>query len=207
MSPHSAPHITGEYFIFGRNHCKIFDCQRGVVAIYIWCLFWGRKNVYFAFLCRRLFKWVGWGNCVRWIIFGPLDGSLRDKSFDIKGVNKRYWGGRSAPQFWPRKSKCKREKDFGKSWKEFCCTSKSNLSQIFNQGKGQSHYKTLQIVQKEKEWLCLKFWPFEASIYVKEIYSKLQKDFHKTNEQWCWKGKQNKLDLVGVKDCMYHQWK
>ena len=100
-----------------------------------------------------------------------------------------------------------KEKDFSKSWKEFCCTSKSNLSQIFNQGKGQSHYKTLQIVQKEKEWLCLKFWPFEASIYVKEIYSKLQKDFHKTNEQCCWKGKQYKLNLVGVIDCMYHQWK
>ena len=67
--------------------------------------------------------------------------------------------------------------------KNFAAPPNQILSQIFNQGKGQSHYKTLQIVQKEKEWLCLKFWPFEASIYVKEIYSKLQTDFHKTNEQ------------------------
>ena len=38
----------------------------------------------------------GWGKRYRrWIIVGPLDGFPEpDKSFDIKGVNNGYWGGR-----------------------------------------------------------------------------------------------------------------
>ena len=99
-----------------------------------------------------------------------------DKSFDIKGVNNRDWGGRASPQFLVGGSKCKKilakvEKNFAPPWNQISF-------QILNQGKGQSHYKTLQIVQKEKGWLCLKFRPFEPSIYVKEIYSKLQKQMN-----------------------------
>ena len=41
------------------------------------------------------FSGWGWGKCGRWIIFGPLGGFPEpDKSFDIKGVNNGYWGGR-----------------------------------------------------------------------------------------------------------------
>ena len=120
---------------------------------------------------------------------GRMDGGQGwDKSSDIKGVNNGYWGGVggiNSPILAERaaRKKMQRKRISAKVEKNFPAPRNQILSPIFNQGKGQSHYKTPQIEQKEKEWLCLKFWPFEPSIYVKEIYSKLQKDFHRTNEK------------------------
>ena len=198
MLPHSPAPITAwGYFIFGRNYSETTKREKIIHMCSLNSSGWLKSHLILKSIEVCLGAWVR--GIIRvidhfWTLEGWMGGRAginhlisRESTMDI-GVGWGGWGGDQQPNSGgeSREEENAEKKDFGKSWKEFPCTSKSNSVPNFNQGKGQSHYKTPQIEQKEKEWLCLKFWPFEPSIYVKEIYSKLQKDFHRTNEKWCW---------------------